>query len=253
VRPRLLDTFCCEGGASVGYDRAGFDVTGVDLFKHVNAKGKRVGFSQKRYPFPSIQADAVQYIRDHGHEYDVIAASPPCQRHSAGTRALDREEYPDLIGPTREALIATGRPYVIENVPEAPLLDPIELCGCMFGLGALDDDGLPLRLERPRRFESSIPLVAPGPHVHDSSVWVAGSYGGARARKPGQTPAQHRHAAKYERHGGYVPPRHIQQRLLGIDWMTTGGMHQSLPPVYTEWIGLQLRAWLMVNREDVAA
>lgn len=30
-RPRLLDLFCCAGGASTGYHRAGFDVVGVDL------------------------------------------------------------------------------------------------------------------------------------------------------------------------------------------------------------------------------
>lgn len=248
-RPKLLDTYCCEGGASMGYHWAGFDVTGVDLFKYVNAKGKRVGHSQKRYPFPSVKADAIEYIKAHGHEYDAIHASPPCWRHSAGTRALDRTDYPDLVGPTREALIASGKPYIIENVPGAPLIDAVELCGCMFGLGARDEDTLPLRLERPRLFESNVPIVAPRAHHHDTSVQVAGVYGGARARKPGQTAAMHRWAARVERGGGYVPSSlAVKQALLGIDWMTVTGMCQSLPPVYTEWLGLQLRMHLMAER-----
>lgn len=236
--PRLLDTYCCEGGAGMGYHRAGFAVFGVDLFKHRNAAGKRVGFSQKRYPFASHQGDAVEYIKEHGHEYDVIHASPPCQRHSAGTRAIDRDEYPDLIGPTRDALIATGKPYVIENVVGAPLVDPVELCGCMFGpegMSAVDTDGVRLWLQRPRLFESNVPLSAPRPHDHSRHEWVGGSYGGARRDK---------YEARYERHGGYVPSIPVQQELLGIDWMTQGGMFQSVPPAYTEWIGRQLIAHL---------
>ena len=238
--PTLVDTYCCEGGAGVGFHRAGFSVLGVDLFKHVNAKGKRVGFSQKRYPFASYQGDAIEFLRRWGYLFDVRHGSPPCQRHSAGTRAIDRDDYPDLIGPTREVMQEIGGLYVIENVVCAPLIDPLELCGCMFDLATEDDDGLPLRMERPRLFESNAVLVAPGEHKHDEGVWVAGSYGGAR--RQGTTPAERRHNAKHVRHGGYVPSIPVQQRLLGIDWMTQGGMHQSVPPAYTEFIGRQLMA-----------
>jgi DNA (cytosine-5)-methyltransferase 1 len=255
--PKLLDLFCCEGGASEGYRRAGFDVYGVDLFKHLNAKGKRVGFSRARYPFPAHQGDALNALEtlqrpgrwlqfDGGlmlglHDFDAIHASPPCQHASAGTRAMrsrGESDHPALIEPTRELLEQTGLPWVIENVSGAALRNPITICGSHFDLTAEDEDGFPLRLERHRLFESNVPLVSPGECRHDESVWAGGVYGGGRGRKPGQTAAEHRHAARYDRHGGYVPKsKAVQQSLLGIDWMTKGGMAQSLPPAYTQHIG----------------
>lgn len=223
---RLLDLFCCEGGASMGYHAAGFEVVGVDLFE---------SFSQKRYPFESHKSDALEFVEKHGHEFDVITASPPCQHASAGTRAQDRSKYPKLIGPTREALIATGKPYIIENVRGSDLINPVELCGCMFGMTAVDTDGIVLHLQRPRRFESNLPLVAPREHDHSDHEWVGGSYGGARRDK---------YEAKHVRKGGYVPAKAVQQELLGIHWMTERGMHQAIPPIYTQYLGLQVLALL---------
>lgn len=271
-RPRMLEPFCCEGGGSKGYWNAGFDVYGIDLFKHTNSKGKRVGFSRDRYPFPSWQGDAIQALTrllDGGQlafqakewradfgprggttvwlglaDFDAIHASPPCQHASAGTRAAranGTSDHPALIEPTRELLEQTGLPWVIENVKGAALRDPIMLCGSHFGLVANDEDGLPLRLERHRLFESNFTIDAPGPCVHDESRWAAGVYGGGRGRKPGQTAAEHRYACRKIRKGGYTPKsKKVQQELLGIDWMTKGGMAQSLPPVYTEFIGRQM-------------
>lgn len=221
-KPRLLDLFCCEGGAAMGYHRAGFEVVGVDLFEQ---------FTQRRYPFESHQADAIEFVMAHGREFDVIHASPPCQHASAGTRAQDRSRYPRLIEPTRAALIATGKPYVIENVKGSDLREPVSLCGCMFDMGATDTDGIYLHLQRIRRFESNVELVAPRPCDHSDHKWVGGSYGGARRDK---------YEAKHVRHGGYVPSKPVQQALLGIDWMTERGMHQAIPPTYTEWLGRQL-------------
>lgn len=249
-KPKLLDLFCCEGGASMGYHRAGFDVYGVDLFDD---------FSQKRYPFPSLKGDALDALskiidggwlvferRFEGNvfeqiisarQFDAIAASPPCQHASAGTRAQDRSKYPRLIEPTRELLNQTGLPYVIENVKGADLHDPILLCGSTFGLHALDDDGTKLEMWRHRLFESNVPLTGNGGCLHGlHAQQVAGSYGGARRDK---------HEARNVRHGGYVPSKRVQQELLGIDWMTERGMHQSIPPAYTEHIGRQLITQLM--------
>jgi DNA (cytosine-5)-methyltransferase 1 len=223
--PRLLDLFCCEGGASAGYVEAGFEVFGVDLF---------ADYSQKRYPHPSHKGDAIEYLLEHGREFDVIHASPPCQHASAGTRALRQQGavYDRLIEGTRGALLEVGRPWVIENVKGAVLRDPIMLCGRQFGLTAVDDDGVLLHLDRHRMFESSMTLQAPATcQPHDRTLQVGGSYGGARRDKA---------EARHERHGGYVPSIAVQQALLGIDWMTQKGMHQSLPPAYTRFLGEQM-------------
>ena len=256
MRPKLLDLFCCEGGAGMGYHHAGFDVYGVDLFKHQNAQGRTVGFSRHRYPYLAVQSDALVLMNrllngakiafSRGHEvelvtltqFDAIHASPPCQHASAGTRAMRAsgdDRHPALIEPVRELLQETGLPYVIENVQGAALRDPLTLCGTMFGLAAVDEDGTPLEMWRHRLFESNVPLTAPPSGcVHGwYSPQVAGSYGGARRDK---------HEARHVRHGGYVPSKTVQQRLLGIDWMTEGGMYQCVPPAYTTWLGYQLRA-----------
>lgn len=256
MKPKLLDAFCCEGGASMGYSRAGFDVYGIDLF---------VDYSLKRYPFPAWQGDALDafrrllagealaFVHLDGtvemlglEDFAAVHTSPPCQHATIATSARrknDGAEYPALIPPTRAFLEASGKPWVIENVKGADLRDPLELCGCMFSIYAFDDDGELLRLERRRLFESNVRLEAPGQgmhgrHYHPADIPVGGSYGGSR--KQGDTPAERRHNAKHLRKGGYVPSKQVQQKLLGIDWMTVAGMYQSLPPIYTIWIGFQL-------------
>ena len=221
---KILDAFSCEGGAGKGYMLAGHDVTGVDILPKF----------AKRYPGPFITADAIQYILDYGHLYDFIHASPPCQKYSIATSMGDRSKYSDLIGPTRDALELVGVPYVIENVVGAPLKDDaLLLCGSMFNLTAIDTDGVRLRLERHRLFESTLDFKpGPEPHFHDPAIWVAGAYGGARTDK---------YDAKYVRKGGYVPPeKSVLEELLGINWMTKFGLYQSLPPAYTTWLGNQL-------------
>lgn len=236
---RLLDLFCGQGGAAAGYQLAGWDVTGVDRDNH-----------GKRYPGTFVQADALAYLLEHGHEYDAIHASPPCQGYSiatAGNQAA-RAKHVRLIAATRELLQLTGKPWVIENVEQArtQMVDPIMLCGRQFGLTAHDADGEPLTLDRHRLFESNIPLSAP-PHTKHDDSQVAGVYGGSRRAKriPGESLAQvaprDRYAARYERGGGYVPRSvEVQQELLGIDWMTVKGMQESIPPVYAQHVGLQL-------------
>jgi DNA (cytosine-5)-methyltransferase 1 len=230
MRPRLLDLFCCEGGAGEGYARAGFDVTGIDLEPRY----------AKRYPHTFHAGDALAYVAEHGHEYDATHASPPCQAYSI-TKHTNTVTHPELIEPTRAALIATGKPYVIENVVGAPLLDPLMLCGSEFNLTATDTDGTPLRLERHRLFESNVFLWGAGSCHHNKRIDVAGAYGGG---------SSDRRYAKDVRRGGYTPAREVRAALLGIDWMTLNGMSQSIPPAYTEWIGSQLLAH--ITREGAA-
>lgn len=225
---RLLDLFAGEGGAAVGYHRAGFDVTGVDLDRgHL-----------KRYPFLHYTADALDYLFDYGDEYDAIHASPPCQAYTRGN-AGRITSWPRLIEPVRNLLEATGKPYVIENVADArsELHDPTMLCGCMFNLSTTDTDGTTIHLQRQRLFETNWPLPAPRPCDHTAHQWIAGAYGGARRDK---------HEAKHVRKGGYVPKdKDVVKALLGVEHeMTWGGLFECIPPAYTEWIGGQLRAHL---------
>jgi DNA (cytosine-5)-methyltransferase 1 len=205
-RPRLLDLFCGAGGAAVGYHRAGFDVVGVDLHPQPN------------YPFTFVQADALAYPLD---GFDAVHASPPCQAYStlSACRPGLAARHPDLVDATRVHVMASRLPYVIENVPGAPLWDPIVLCGTMFGLGY---GGLELR--RHRLFESNVPLVPPGPCRHGRGV--IGVYGdhvrirGSRTNHPDGATA------------GRV--------AMGMPGATVRGMAQAIPPAYTEHIGRQL-------------
>jgi DNA (cytosine-5)-methyltransferase 1 len=231
MKPRLLDLFCCAGGAGTGYARAGFDVVGVDIDP------------QPRYPFEFHQADALEYVAEHWREFDAIHASPPCQVYSK-TAHLHDNKHPDLLAPTRAQLDATGLPYVIENVEGAPLIDPLTLCGSEFGLRALDVDGLELALRRHRLFESNIWLMGAGGCEHDPTVQVAGSYTAGRHRTP-------EHRDNPERRGGYTPALKVRAELLGIGWrMNEHELAQAIPPAYTEFIGGQLLAAI---EEEAAA
>jgi DNA (cytosine-5)-methyltransferase 1 len=228
-RPRLLDLFACEGGASVGYARAGFAVLAVDL------DANRL----KRNPHAWLAADAFDAIGQAGR-LDAIHASPPCQGYTRGN-AGKVTAWPKLIPAVREALRATGLPYVIENVTDAApeMVNPVALCGCMFDLSTLDDDGIRIHLKRERMFETGggFTLTAPRPCNHDGIEWWAGAYGGARRDK---------YEAKYVRKGGYVPPsKAVVKALLGVEHdMTWQGLFECIPPRYAEYVGANLLAHL---------
>lgn len=256
---RGLDLYCCEGGASKGFTRAGYVMYGIDLFPKF----------KKRYPYAFAAMDAlaaltlliaggkIAFTHKDGtvewlglEDFDFIHTSPPCQGYTIATTGnpLARAKHQRLIAATRELLIQTGLPWIIENVEQAldQMNDPVLLCGRMFDLHAQDEDGEHLVLDRHRLFETNFPIEAPEHEPHGNEQ-VAGVYGGSRRakRKPGETLAEvaprDRYAAKHERKGGYVPrSRRVQEDLLGIDWMTMKGMQESLPPVYTEWVGRNL-------------
>jgi len=199
----------------MGYHRAGFEVVAVDLEPQPNN------------PFEFHQGDALEFIAEHGHEFDAIHASPPCQGYlnlGGVNRALGRDyDHPDLIGATRELLVASGKPYVIENVEDArrELIDAVRICGT--GLG------LPLR--RHRLFESNLPITGvPCAHHRftEKRYWTGWRPGG---RTVLSTVVQ-----VYGNAGG----REHWPAAMGIDWMTAREMCEAIPPAYTEWIGAEL-------------
>lgn len=190
----------------MGYAMAGFDVVGVDIQP------------QPRYPFPFYQADALSFALD---GFDAIHASPPCQAFTVMQSMVGtRSSHPDLVGVTRERLRASGLPYVIENVPGAPLEDPVTLCGVSMGLEVI----------RHRLFESNIAL-APPPCSH--------AHGGVADGKYVTFYHARRHAP-----GRRVPPRRTEREwrdAIQCGWMTLRQSRQAVPPAYTKWIGNRLR------------
>lgn len=210
---RILDLFCGAGGAAMGYHRTFPDaeIIGVDINP------------QPRYPFAFIQGDAIQALSNVVEgEFDLIHASPPCQRFSAmsSCRPGLADEYGDYVGITRWWLTMIGTPYVIENVPGSPLLRPVTLCGTMFGL----------ELYRHRLFESSFPIAAPSHPEHVMPASKAGHW------KPGTVMSV----------AGHVSPMWKAREVMGIDWMNRDELSESIPPAYTQYIGEQLKAQIEV-------
>lgn len=237
---RILDLCCGEGGAGWGYHLAGFEVWGIDHEP------------QPRYPFHFIQADVfvalsemMQFPELMRAHYDAIHAAPPCQRYSVATPARLKESMPDLVPPMREFLNSTGLPWVIENVPGAPLEHEVTLCGSSFHLQADDTDGERLWLKRHRRFETGGGFWVPGTACnHPEGMQVAGSYNAGSTRK-----------GMYDSRGkkrGYVPPAAVQRVLFGMPWATADGIYQATPPAYTEYIGIHLKYYLdsTSNRDE---
>ena len=217
ARPRLLDLFCGAGGAAMGYYRAGFDVVGVDIKP------------QPRYPFTFVQSDALEYCAAHGHEFDAIHASPPCQAYSV-TKSIHGNDHPALVESTRDALIATGKTYVIENVVGAPLRNPLMLCGSMFA---------GLRVYRHRLFECN-PLLFMAPATCHHRYVMPPSKG-----------AYHKlNGDNFITCVGHNFKAADGRKAMGIDWMTRAELSQAIPPAYTEYIGRQLLQHMEAQHES---
>lgn len=234
-RPRILDLFCCQGGAGYGYHLAGFDVVGVDLDP------------QPRYPFAFHCGDAlavmeallagekVAFTYPSGEvvnlglsDFSAAHASPPCQAYTLAQRIRNRP-HPDLVGPTRDALVASGLPWIIENVEGAPLINPVMLCGAMFP---------DLRVYRHRLFESNEPLSCPPHPAHVAPL-----------RKMGRPPAagDFMHVV-----GNFSGVETAKTAMGGIDWMNRDGLRESIPPAFTEHLGRQLLARIALQQRAAA-
>jgi DNA (cytosine-5)-methyltransferase 1 len=214
VRPRLLDTFCKAGGGAAGYDRAGFEVTGVDIEP------------QPHFPFAFIQADALEVLADRSFlaQFDAIHASPPCQAYVVAATTRKRKDHPDLLGPVRALLRRSGLPWVIENVPTAPMPDAIILCGATFGLPIV----------RHRKFELS---------------WQPGLVPSACPQRSWNRAVDHG-PGFYPYAGGSWEPAWREHVLPVLwPWMDLAEAGQAIPPAYTEYLG----AGLLGRLEGAAA
>lgn len=240
TRPRALDLFCGAGGAAMGLHRAGFDVTGVD------------NRPQPRFPFAFIQADALASPVDLA-AFDLIWASPPCQAHTALSKMWNARRHEDRIPATRALLKASGRPYVIENVPGAPLRATIRLCGTMFGLGT--KCGAELR--RHRWLETSFMVLQPECRHGWSVIGVYGGHVRDRCRTVGVYGEGCRDASSDPRQRvrtvtvtGHTPQQNVVRNrvrqtytaddaraAMGMPWATIAGLSQAIPPAYAEFIG----------------
>lgn len=211
-KPKLLDLFCCAGGAGAGYHRAGFEIVGIDINP------------QPRYPFQFIQGDALNLNPEFIATFDAIHASPPCQSYSdLAKRNRNAHEWPRLIEPVRELLIKTGLPYIIENVDGAPLIDAVVLCGTMFPK---------LRVLRHRLFEANFTILTP-PHQKHPKVHTFDR----RKAHYGKTDEWKDFVQVT---GGGNCTLAAAKEAMGIDWMTKNELNEAIPPAYTEFIGKQL-------------
>ena len=205
---KALDLFCGAGGATKGLQRAGFHVTGVDN----NAMPRYCG---DRF----IQTNVLNLTTTDLRMFDFIWASPPCQKFCALATREDLSHYPDLIDPVRYRLLCSGVPFVIENVPNAPIRRDLMLCGAMFGL----------RSYRHRHFECSFGIEQPEHTKHD-----------IRVNRRGENRREH-----WAR-GGFITVTgdvgtYCGPEAMGIDWMSGDEMSEAIPPAYSELIA---RAWL---------
>ena len=216
---KLLDLFCCAGGASMGYHQAGFEVTGVDIK------------DQPNYPFTFIKADVLEILKDKDflNSFDVIHASPPCQGYSKATKSdsiyvhySQGKDTPKLIEPVRDALIATKKYYIIENVAGAKdhLIEPFKLTGYMFGMP----------IERTRYFECNFPVAKL------KNITKRG-YSKKYAEEKGIDYRDMSVTGKSRRKGSIDTWREI----MGMYWAGRGWeLTEAIPPAYTKYIGEQL-------------
>lgn len=195
----------------MGLHLAGFYVEGWDVKQGLN------------YPFQRHIGDALGADLS---SFDFVWASPPCQAHCALKHLHKEKQYECFIDRTRDKLKAWGGPYIIENVPGAPLLNPVQLCGSSFDL----------KVRRHRIFESNIPLIGTQcDHKRQGNPIDVSGTGGRRVnRRKGD-------------HGGSCnkPRDYIEaQQAMGIDWMVRKEIAQAIPPAYSKFLGEQVLDYL---------
>lgn len=204
-KPLLLDLCCKAGGASKGYADVGFEIIGVDIEP------------QPHYPYEFHCADAIEFLKKHHKEFVAVHTSPPCQEYTQATKQwrMAGRQYPRLIETLRDLLAKFKKPYVIENVPDAPLINPITLCGTMFGI----------KTYRHRIFETSFKVPQPLHASHTTKQIKMG-----RPVKDGE----------YIQLVGHFSNVPYGRKVMGIPWMTQHELAEAIPPCYTALVGKYL-------------
>lgn len=176
----------------MGYHRAGFDVMGVDIKPQPN------------YPFRFIQADVMEFLPTLDYDLqDAIHASPPCQHYAPVTRWRGQAaDHPDLLQPVVDHLRNIGIPWIVENVPAAPMAPDFVLCGSMFGLA----------VRRHRWFLTS---------------WTGFDLVPECQHRAADLPFMHKGERAFA-------------DAMGCEWMTNREAREAIPPAYTEYLGRHL-------------
>jgi DNA (cytosine-5)-methyltransferase 1 len=224
---RVLDLYCCAGGAGEGYRQAGGRVIGVDRVRH------------KRNPGPVIVADALDLPVEFIRLFDLVHASPPCQGMTEMNN--DKSRHLNLIPQTRALLEAAGVPYVIENVRAARqhLINPVSLTGTMFDCHMVTSTGQRFDLSRERLFETNWPLTAP--HDPGPRHPIANVFGGHLRARSGPYRTGNGTGRTVDFPGEDRPA--LARHLMGMPWASMGELSEAVPPAYTRWIGQQFMAW----------
>lgn len=233
MKLRILDLFCGAGLVADGLHAAGFDTVGVDIVR------------QPRYPGPFIRYDATALDDRFLSSFDAIWASPPCLRDTVMKNApgAKGDAHPDLILPTRQMLVRSGKPLVIENVSGAALIEPVILCGSHFGLGVVDG-GVRHHLQRHRKFETNWSLPQP---TCTHRTPVIGVYGG-HARRRAASAGGRTTADAWD--NGHLAAMTAAMGLSRV--LTCAEISQGIPPAYSEFIGIHLRRHLQAERKRAA-
>lgn len=222
--PVVLDLFCGGGGAAEGYRRVGFRVIGVDNADHAASFSKVGEFHQ---------LDWQEGLGKFADRADFIHASPPCQLYSALTKWGRKDNLPDhvnLVPPTRDALVEVGKPFIIENVEGAPLVDPIMLCAWTFGYEHY----------RHRLFEAGgLTLTAPVHKRHPR-----------RAASPGHWSGDAKDEGWFVGVGGHFAPVGLCREVMDISWGSVAEVAEAIPPYFTQFLGAQVMQHLLVQGRD---
>jgi len=207
---RILDLFCGEGGASMGFFSAASKIrtrvkinTGRIINIEVVGVDKR---PMKRYPFTFIQEDALSLDYEFLDTFDFIHASPPCKSYTRLYHFAKKDTDKSILPRVLTMLEAAGKPYTVENVPQAPIRADVQLDGTMFNLA----------LKRRRIFQTNVSIL----------------------RYPQAT--RYSENMNVTTVAGNSSTLGAASQAMGIYWMSKKGINEAIPPAYTDWIGLQI-------------